>query len=427
MKSSAASYAELRDFIGGTPLVDCHDHSAACGPKYLDATQVVTGGYYSHDLMSATSPAEFEIVNDITLPLEKRWPLLEKMWKRACHTGYARVTRLVLKEFFGEDDVTLESLRRIQEQLPDYEDEKLFDQVLEKALISARLLDVFTTREILSGELTPTPRGYFVIGLPGFHAVGSYESVQEVGAIVGKTITSLDEYLDTCREIFDKLKAKGCVAFKDQSAYQRPIDYGNPTRAEAEKVFNWFMEDPRRRLQYPDGSRPLGDFLFHEFMRMARDLDLPVQIHTGHMAGIRNDIAKTNAIGLTRVLELHREVRFDLFHANWPFGDEFLFLGKNYPNVSLDFCWANIIDPIYCQNLFKQALSSVPHCKIHAYGSDFVGFPDRAWAHAEIARDNIAIALADMVEMDYLSVEDAKETARAWMFDNPNSFFKLGL
>ena len=145
------------------------------------------------------------------------------------------------------------------------------------------------------------------------------------------------------------------------------------------------------------------------------------------MAGIRNDIVKTNAIGLTRILELHREVRFDLFHANWPFGDEFLFLGKNHPNVSLDFCWANIIDPVYCQNLFKQTLSSVPHSKIHAYGSDFGGYPDRAWAHAEIARDNIAIALAEMVEMDYLSLGDAKDVARGWMFDNPNTFFNLGL
>ncbi len=427
MRSPVASYSELRDFIAETPLVDCHDHSVKCGPKYLDATQVVTGGYYSHDLMSATSPRDFEIVNDLTLSLEKRWPILEKMWKRACHTGYARVTRLVLKEFFGEDDVTLESLRRIQEQLPDYEDEKLFDQLLEKARISARLLDVFVTKEILTGKLTPTPRGFFVISLPSFHAIGSHDDVQTVGNIIGKTITSLDEYLDVCRDIFGKLKAKGCVAFKDQSAYTRPIDYGNPTRSEAEKVFNWFMEDPRRRLEYPTGSRPLDDFLFHEFMRMARDLDLPVQIHTGHMAGIRNDIQKTNAIGLTRVLELHREVRFDLFHANWPFGGEFLFLGKNYPNVSLDLCWANIIDPVYCQNLFKQALSSVPHGKIHAYGSDFGGYPDRAWAHAEIGRDNIAIALAEMVEIDYLSLDDAKEVARSWMFDNPNTFFKLGL
>jgi predicted TIM-barrel fold metal-dependent hydrolase len=162
-------------------------------------------------------------------------------------------------------------------------------------------------------------------------------------------------------------------------------------------------------------------------MRMARDLELPVQIHTGHMAGIRNEIVKTNAAGLTRVIELHRDVEFDLFHANWPYGGELLFLGKNFPNVSLDFCWANIIDPVYCHNLFKQVLSAVPHGKVHGYGSDFGGSSDRAWAHAQIARDNIAIALSDMVELDYLGLDEAKEVARSWLFGNANEFFSLGL
>ena len=45
------------------------------------------------------------------------------------------------------------------------------------------------------------------------------------------------------------------------------------------------------------------------------------------------------------MLELHSEVVFDLFHGGWPFMGEFLFLGKNYPNVNLDMCWANTIDP----------------------------------------------------------------------------------
>jgi len=162
-------------------------------------------------------------------------------------------------------------------------------------------------------------------------------------------------------------------------------------------------------------------------MRMARDMDLPVQIHTGHMAGIRNDIAKTNAVHFTPVLELHPDVRFDLFHANWPYSGELLYLGKNYPNVAIDFCWANIIDPIYCIEMFKQAISSVPHGKIHGYGSDYGGQVDRAWAHAEIARDNIAIALSELVEMEWMDLDEAKEVAYGWLFGNPNEFFRLGL
>jgi hypothetical protein len=50
-----------------------------------------------------------------------------------------------------------------------------------------------------------------------------------------------------------------------------------------------------------------------------------------------------------------------------------------------------------------------------------------AWAHTDLARDNIAMALADLVEIDYLGLEDAKEIACDWLFNNPNRFFKLGL
>jgi predicted TIM-barrel fold metal-dependent hydrolase len=162
-------------------------------------------------------------------------------------------------------------------------------------------------------------------------------------------------------------------------------------------------------------------------MRMARDLDLPVQIHTGHMAGIRNEITKTNAAGLTSLMELHRETRFDLFHANWPYSGELLFLGKNYPNVALDFCWTNMVDPLYSQQMFQQAISSMPHGKIHGYGSDLnAATMTSAWAHADLARDNISIALANLVEMDYLCLDEAKEIAYAWLFGNANEFFRLG-
>jgi uncharacterized protein len=428
MRSTAKCYDALRAYCEDIPLVDCHDHSGVCGPKYQDPIEVVISGYFHSDVHSASSDADIELLQDKTRSLDERWPVLERAWKRTRHTGYAQVTRRVLKEFYGETDLTLDALKRMEKNLLDLTDPQIFDDILAKSGIVGRVLDIWpNTRKVLDGSLELTPRGFLAISLPQFHNVRSYAEIQQRVAPLGHGVTSLDEYVEACRQIFVGHKAYGAVTFKDQSAYARTLEYGNPTRAEAEAVFNWFMEDPRRSASYPDGVKPLDDFLFHAFMRMARDLDLPVQVHTGHMAGIRNDIVKTNAIGLTGIIELHRDVRFDIFHANWPYSGELLFLGKNYPNVSLDFCWANIIDPIYCQNLFKQALSSVPHGKIHGYGSDYSGSVDRAWAHAAIARDNIAIALADMVELEYLDLDEAKEVAYSWLFSNANEFFKLNL
>ena len=428
MKGRSEQYEQLREYCEGIPLVDCHDHTGACGPKYADPIQVVASGYFPSDLHSAVGDEQIAVINNGEMSIEDRWPVLEKAWRRTCHTGYAQVTRLVLKKFYGVDDLTLDALKSMEGRLLDLSDEKAFDAILEEANIAVRIGDIWPdTKKVLDGTLKLPPRTRLAVSLPGLHSIRDHAQVQNTAAAVGRHVTTLDEYLDACREILDGYKRFGAVTFKDQSAYNRTLAYRNPTRAEAEAVFNSFLEDPRKSAGYPDAIRPLDDFLFHELLRMARHLDLPVQIHTGHMAGVRNEIAKTNAVLLTPVLELHKDVRFDLFHANWPYGDEVLFLGKNYPNVAIDFCWANIIDPIYCQNLYKQALSSVPHGKIHGYGSDYGGNADRAWAHASIARDNIAIALSDMIDLDWLDLDDAKRIARMWLFENANEFFRLGM
>ena len=436
MRTASKYYEEIRLYIENLKIIDCHDHTIEVGPEYPDAIHALMVGYFLSDLQSASSEAEVEFIMDHKLSLEERWPALEKVWKRTCYTGYAQVTRRVMKEMYGEQELTLDALNRIQGKLLNCKDEKFFDEMLEKAGIVARLEDILisdlarhiqSTKAVLDGSFKMPPRSKLIISLPDYHRIPSYEMISSMMSILDADVTTLDEYLMVCWEIFNGLKDFGAVAFKDQSAYRRNIEYSNPSRGDAEKVFNWIMADHRRSASYPDQLAPLDDFLFHEFMRMARDLALPVQIHTGHMAGIRNDVTKTNAAGLRSVLELHREVKFDLFHANWPYSGDILFLAKNYPNVAIDFCWANIIDPIYCQNMMKQIISSVPHGKIHGFGSDFGGQPERAFAHASIAKDNIAMALTDMVEIDYLGVEDAKTIANMWLFENPNEFFNLGL
>jgi uncharacterized protein len=428
MRSNARCYDDLRAYLETIPLIDCHDHSGQLGAKPNDPIRAVVDWYMQADLESAWQDLNLKLIFDEQKSLTERWPVLERAWRRTKYTGYGLVVRKALKHFYGEDDLSLEALQRIQPRLIDFSDPQVYERVLDEARIRVRIEDVWLNAAAIDGSLNLPPRSRLAISLPAYHAVKSYDEVQQNTSPLKRVITSLDEYVEACHESFVRCKGAGAVCFKDQSAYSRTLQYGNPTHAEAEAAFNWMMADPRRSLSYPDGNKPLGDYLFHQFMRMARDLDLPVQIHTGHMAGIWNDIVKTNAIGLTSLLELHRETRFDLFHANWPYSGELLYLGKNYPNVRLDFCWTNMVDPIYSQQMFQQAVSSMPHGKIHGYGSDLnADVLCSAWAHADLARDNIAIALSNLVEMEYFGLDDAREIARAWLFGNANEFFKLGI
>ncbi len=175
-----------------------------------------------------------------------------------------------------------------------------------------------------------------------FHVIESDEAnahdldgIQAIGGWADRHVTSLDEFLEAVFIVLRKGKERGAVGLKDQSAYSRSLSYDLVPRCDAERLFNRLLTDPRNALGWPE-AKPLDDFLFHQYMRFARELDLPVQLHTGHMAGIWNRVDKADAGLLTQVLELHQGVRFDLFHGNWPEMGPLLFLGKNYPNVALD-------------------------------------------------------------------------------------------
>jgi hypothetical protein len=238
-------------------------------------------------------------------------------------------------------------------------------------------------------------------------------------------ITSLDEYLEAVFIVFKRCMERGTIGIKDQSAYSRVISYDLVPKSEAENQFNLLLADPRNSLGWPEG-KPLNDYLFHEFMRFARELDLPVQLHTGHMAGIRNRVDKTNAAYLASVLELHRDVHFDLFHGNWPYLGDILFLGKNYPNVAIDCCWLHIIDPDYASELLERSVLTLAHTKVHGFGGDYGDVPEFVAGHLQIAHENIAGTLTRLVERGWLEEEEALSLAADWLFNNPNRFFKLG-
>jgi uncharacterized protein len=327
------------------------------------------------------------------------------------------------------EEPTLEALEQAQERLPDYGDEGAFERILGDARIVARISDRWPAAgDLFAGTYRPLANQHLALSLPHLHGVRTRSDFTELEEAAGVVVTSLDEYLDLCDRYIAAGKAVGAVCLKDQSAYGRSIAYTMPPRADAERVFNRILADPRYHAEYDPHGNLLSDYLMHELMRLARAYDLPVQVHTGHMAGVRNDVAKANAAHLRSLLEVHRDVRFDLFHANWPYAADILFLAKNYPNVTIDFCWTHIVDPVYACTTLVQAVSAVPHTKIHGFGSDVGGGqPHIAWAHAELARDVIACALSDLVEMSYVSAAEAEQIARAWLFDNPNTFFRLGL
>ena len=428
-------FNRLLDQVHTMPVIDCHEHliGPEGRPKYKEPITMLLHFYMSNDLASAAfGVPEIEVrkLLDEEVPTDQKWPLFERLWRATEHTAYARVTKIVLKDVYGETEVTRDALERMAVKMAGM-DEAAYFRTIDESNIHAMVVDVLGwapggLESYLSGKKTFPPKWRLVIPLPLFHPVKfSWASIQYVGGLVDRHITSLDEFLEAAFTVFQRCIERGAIGFKDQSAYERSLSYDLVPEAEADQQFNQLLSDPRRELGWPEG-KPLNDYLFHQYMRFARDLKKPVQIHTGHMAGIYNEIEKTRAVHLTPLFELHQQVRFDLFHGNWPYMGDLLFLGKNYPNVSLDLCWLHIIDPAYAIEMLERATLSLPHTKINAFGGDYGDQPEFTAAHLQIARQNVAAALTNLVEGSWLEEEQAVSLAKDWLFNNPNRFFSLG-
>lgn len=443
--SHSPVFNRLLDRITRMPVVDCHEHLRGperdLGDRPREPIAALTVMYLISDLWSAgATDREIGVLQDASVDTDEKWPLFERLWEACRHTAYARVTHLMLKQRYGIEEMTRSALEHVAERLAE-QDEAHYLRLFEEAGIKAVIADVLfpppwerpvryfgspVLQQFLQDRFQ-LPRGWYpVFSLPYYHEIRLRDFVDFVGVLAERNITSLEEYEEALYTIIQHALQKGVIAFKDQSAYRRVIAYELPTRDEAERLFNRLLADPRRQLAWPE-AKPLDDHLFHQMMRWARELNLPVQVHTGHLANVRNRVDKANAIHFTSVLELHREVRFDLFHGNWPYMGEALFLAKNYPNAHLNLCWVHMIDPLYSQELLKRAVLTVPHTKIFGFGGDYFLSPEHSIAHLLLAREVIAAALTDLVESRWIEEEEAVQIAAGWLYNNPNCFYQLGL
>jgi hypothetical protein len=417
--SNAKCFAELRQFLDNLPVIETHEHYTKYS-ECADALDFVVGNYYMSDFMSAGGE---EIPKGLSE--KERYEIFIKFYKKSDKTAYARGMQEGLRQCWGVDSLdTYEAFAELAEKLKG-RTASVYDDTMERLKIKAKVVDIFNLASFVDG----TDKSYskfcrFAFPLPGFHNIHTRQDLMWLQKHISRAITWLDDYLEAFDNYFQKCVDFGVVCLKDQTAYRRTLAYGNPTKAEAEKAFNDIIFNPRDVFG-DDRARALDDWLFQYAMRKAAKYDLPVQLHTGHMAGIRNEIAKTNAAHLIPTLELHPDVRFDLFHGNWPYMDEYLFIGKNFPNAYLNLCWAQSIDPLYCVEFMKRAVMTVPHSKIFAFGGD-TGMIEWVAGYLTLARDNVAIALSELTDSGWLNLCEAKQLAADWFFNNPNEFFKLG-
>ena len=113
-------YRRLYEQVAALPVIDCHEHLTGpeARPPYKEPIASLTYGYVMSDLNSAAfgvPSKEFAILGDPEVKTDEKWPLFQKLWKATEHTAYARVTKLVLKDVYGETEMTRAALDRVAE------------------------------------------------------------------------------------------------------------------------------------------------------------------------------------------------------------------------------------------------------------------------------------------------------------------------
>jgi uncharacterized protein len=415
--------------VWATPLVDTHEHlceehtrlSPETCPRGADDWTVVLAGYLPADLWVAgmTGEVHTKFFGKGLSPKEK-WSLLAPFWPAVKNTGYGQMARIAIRELYGVEDVSAKTVEKIQEGYEKTRQPGFYRRILcDMGNIESCQVNCIGTKSPFRESKMPT------LLMQDLSIVGMFvgPSFATLGPPTGITVTELSDWHKVIDWWFAKY-GRYAVAVKSQDAYRRNIDYA-PTPAE--KVADIFQKKLKGRTVQPEEQKALEDHLFWYAALRSANNKLPVKIHTGYYTGhdymplsrlIQNP---GSACDLCRAAP---QVNFVFMHICYPYYEELIAAAKHWSNACVDMCWSWIINPVASKDFLKKYLVAAPANKILTFGGD-VWFVESVLGHALMARHGIALALSELVEERWLSLDDALELVDPIMHGNARRIFRL--
>lgn len=426
--AAPALLSSLRREIDKLDIVSSHEHLLWEEERIKANAGLFTliSHYLLNDAVSAGLPlATAKTLDDPKIPLRERWASFEPYYRAARFTGYGQAFRIAMKDIYGIADMNSSTVEKAEAAIRAMNKPGLYEEVLHRrAKILYSVLDDYWHGD----PMRPDPR-FFVLArkLDWFIAPENATALKNMEKATGVAVTSLAGLKAAMEKRLEQSLAQGMIAIKSTLAYQREIRYYEASEADAARDFEDLARDARPR---PSGARRfterpyrnLEDHMFHHAMRLAEAHSLPVQIHTGTLAGNSGWVENTRPMHLQNIFNLYPKVTFDLFHIGYPYVDEITALGKIFPNVHVDFCWAHILSPSTARRALSEMLDAMPYTKILGFGGDY-RYAELTYAHALMARENIAMVLAEKTAQGWCSETGAVEIARALLSSNTARLF----
>jgi len=426
---SRALRDRIRRELARGPIFNTHEHLVPEARRLADPLDIFTliSHYAISDAISAgLDPKTAAGLTRYETPLAERWRTFDPYWKRARNTGYCRVVEIVARELCGVDELNAASVETVSERLRAGNTPGIYKRMLEERMkVDWSVLDDYWNASPVEPDY---PRFVTARHFDRYALVRSRADVEKIGAELGRTIGSFAEYVTALEEDFARNVARARMAcVKSTLAYSRILHFARVDRADAQRAFEGLATGPpssltgSARLMEPP-ARPLGDFMVHRVLQLAREHGRPVQFHTGIHAGNGNYLTNSNPTHLINVCLDYPDVRFDLFHSGYPWVTELGAMAKTLRNVSIDLTWMHIISPTTAQRALAEYLDTVPLSKIFGFGGDY-RYVENSYGHLQIALENTAATLAPKVEAGVFGEGRALEIGRRILHENPLEFF----
>jgi predicted TIM-barrel fold metal-dependent hydrolase len=409
-----------------TPLIDTHEHlmneseRIRAGKTIWDKANDWTfllSHYFDSDLVVAgMSQADHDrFFSPALAPLDK-WKLFEPYWPHAKHTGYGFNVRQTLKDVYGIDDLTGESVRKLEDA---------YHAAIKPGFYRHLLRDIGNI-ESCQVNLWPFLESEQPdLLMSDLHISGMIEDNwdPQYAREAGVTVKTLDDWHRVI-DYWITTYGKKAVAVKSTMAYQRDLDCVRTPPEEVEKTFlKKFSQEPMT----PAEQKALEDHLFWYAVDRATKMGLPVKLHTGYYVGHGRMPLRRVQGNPAAVCELCRqspETRFVLFHICYPYYEEMLSIAKHYPNSYMDMCWSWIINPLAAKDFLKKFLVTAPANKIFTFGGDYIPV-ELVPGHAAIARQGITQALSELVDERWMTLKEAMSLTDVIMHQNARTLYKL--
>jgi hypothetical protein len=428
-RSPDSLYNNLKGHFDEIRVINTHEHqrwSEEHDSLNYKLSHLIQSAYLSADLVSAggswIDPAELEHMD-----MKEYWDINGQALNHTRNTSYYShfVTGFQLLYDFQDlyfNETNMEVLSaQVEANYADYR--RWFSDAFDRAGFELMFLDQYWDPFNVEVDETHYALVFNINSLvmqssskPSGDETGS--GIYGLAADEGMQIGSLDDYLQFCDHLFRMNVENGAVCIKNSMAYSRSLDYQDVAFEMAGELF----EKPSSALS-PEEAKMIQDFLFHWIIQKSIEYELPVQIHTGYLAGNGNQLDNGKPVKLNNLFLKYPEATFILFHGGYPWTGEYAALGKMFPNVYLDLVWLPQISREEAVHALDEMLDAVPYNKFF-WGGDCAYIEESAGS-LEFGKSVVAEVLAGRIERGLLTEDVAMDIGMKIFRENAIQVFAL--